>query len=326
MPAFPDIRMRRLRRTEQLRKLVQETDVTPGDLIYPLFVVEGKKVKQEVSSMPGVSRFSPDLLAAEAEQIAKLGIPGVILFGIPSKKDEIGSEAYNPRGAVQKAIAIIKQKVPELIVITDVCLCDYISHGHCGLIVDNCVNKDKTLDILSKTAVSHAHAGADMVAPSDMMDGRVGAIRKALDNNGFEVTPIFAYSAKYASGFYDSFREAADCAPQFGNRRPYQMDPPNLREAVREVELDIAEGADIIMVKPALPYLDVIRRVKDTFNLPLGAYNVSGEYAMIKAAVEKGWLDEKRVVTEVLTSIKRAGADIIITYHAKDFARWQNKV
>ena len=326
MPAFPDIRMRRLRRTEQLRKLVQETDVTPGDLIYPLFVVEGKKVKQEVSSMPGVSRFSPDLLAAEAEQIAKLGIPGVILFGIPSKKDEIGSEAYNPRGAVQKAIAIIKQKVPELIVITDVCLCEYTSHGHCGLIVDNCVNKDKTLDILSKTAVSHAHAGADMVAPSDMMDGRVGAIRKALDNNGFEVTPIFAYSAKYASGFYDSFREAADCAPQFGNRRPYQMDPPNLREAVREVELDIAEGADIIMVKPALPYLDVIRRVKDTFNLPLGAYNVSGEYAMIKAAVEKGWLDEKRVVTEVLTSIKRAGADIIITYHAKDFARWQNKV
>jgi porphobilinogen synthase len=326
MAAFPDIRMRRLRRTEQLRKLVQETDVSAADLIYPLFVVEGKKVKQEVSSMPGVSRFSPDLLAAEAEQIAKLGIPGVILFGIPSKKDEIGSEAYNPRGAVQKAIAIIKQKVPELIVITDVCLCEYTSHGHCGLIVDNCVDNDKTLDILSKTAVSHAHAGADMVAPSDMMDGRVGAIRKALDNNGFEVTPIFAYSAKYASGFYDSFREAADCAPQFGNRRPYQMDPPNLREAVREVELDIAEGADIIMVKPALPYLDVIRRVKDTFNLPLGAYNVSGEYAMIKAAVEKGWLDEKRVVTEVLTSIKRAGADIIITYHAKDFARWQNKV
>jgi porphobilinogen synthase len=323
MADFPGTRLRRLRRSEQIRKLVQETRVSPGDLIYPLFVVEGKKVKQEISSMPGISRFSPDFLPKEAEEIAKLGIPGVILFGIPSQKDETGSGAYNPRGAVQQAIQILKQKVPELIVITDVCLCEYTSHGHCGLIVDNYVDNDKTLDILARAAVSHAHAGADMVAPSDMMDGRVGALRKALDTSGFPLTPIFAYSAKYASGFYDSFREAADCVPQFGNRRAYQMDPPNLREALREVEQDVAEGADILMVKPALPYLDVIRKVKDSFNLPLGAYNVSGEYAMIKAAVEKGWLDEKRTVTEVLTSIKRAGADIIITYHAKDFAGWQ---
>jgi len=293
-----------------------------GDLIYPLFIVDGSNIKQEVASMPGIFRYSPDLLPREVEEIAKLGISGIILFGIPTKKDELGSEAYNPNGIVQQAIKVIKKAVPGLIVVTDVCLCEYTSHGHCGFVVDGYVDNDKTLELLAKTAVSHAQAGADMVAPSDMMDGRVGAIRRALDKNGFQLTPIFAYSAKYASGFYDSFREAANCAPQFGNRRAYQMNPPNWREALREVEQDIAEGADIIMVKPALPYLDVLRKVRDNFDYPLGAYNVSGEFAMIKAAAERGWLDEQRVVLEVLTAIKRAGADVIITYHAKDAARW----
>ncbi len=323
MVAFPEMRLRRLRRTEQMRKLVQETNVGAGDLIYPLFLVEGKNNQQEISSMPDVFRFSPDLLPKQAEEIARLGIPAVILFGIPSHKDEVGSEAYNPNGVVQQAVKILKQKVPELLIVTDLCLCEYTNHGHCGFIVGDYVDNDKTLDLLAKTAIAQAEAGADIVAPSDMMDGRVGVLRKELDKNGFPNTPILAYSAKYASGFYDSFREAADCAPQFGNRKAYQMDPPNLREALREVESDIAEGADMIMVKPALPYLDVIRKVRESFNYPLGAYNVSGEYAMINAAVKMGWLDEKRVVTEVLTSIKRAGADFIITYHAKDYARWQ---
>jgi porphobilinogen synthase len=322
MSNFPEMRMRRLRRTPNLRNLFQETTLDAGDFIYPLFITEGHNIKQDIASMPGISRFSTNLLAKEAEEVVKLGIPAVILFGIPSHKDEVGSEAYNPNGAVQQAIKILKKEVPELIVINDVCLCEYTSHGHCGFITDGCVDNDKTLELLAKTAVSYAEAGSDMVAPSDMMDGRVGAIRKALDNNGFPLTPIFAYSAKYASGFYDSFREAADCAPQFGNRQAYQMNPPNWREALREVELDIAEGADIIMVKPALPYLDVIRKVRDTFNHPLGAYNVSGEFAMLKAAAQLGWLDEKRVVLESLTAIKRAGADVIITYHAKDAARW----
>jgi porphobilinogen synthase len=323
MSNFPELRLRRLRRTEGLRKLVQETNVSVGDLVYPLFIVEGHHEKQEIASMPGISRFSLDMLQKEVEELAQLGIPAVILFGIPKHKDETGSEAYNPEGVVQKAIQLIKKNFPEMIVVNDVCLCEYTCHGHCGVVVNGYVDNDKTLEILAKTAVSYAQAGADIVAPSDMMDGRVGAIRKALDNNGFPLTSIFAYSAKYASGFYDSFREAADCAPQFGNRRAYQMDPPNWREALREVELDIAEGADIVMVKPALPYLDILRKVRDTFNYPLGAYNVSGEFAMIKAAAQAGWLDERRVVTEVMTSIKRAGADIIITYHAKDFARWQ---
>jgi len=322
MSNFPELRLRRLRRTEGLRKLFQETNVERGDLIYPLFIVDGSNIKQEVASMPGIFRYSPDLLPREVEEIAKLGISGIILFGIPTKKDELGSEAYNPNGIVQQAIKVIKKAVPGLIVVTDVCLCEYTSHGHCGFVVDGYVDNDKTLELLAKTAVSHAQAGADMVAPSDMMDGRVGAIRRALDKNGFQLTPIFAYSAKYASGFYDSFREAANCAPQFGNRRAYQMNPPNWREALREVEQDIAEGADIIMVKPALPYLDVLRKVRDNFDYPLGAYNVSGEFAMIKAAAERGWLDEQRVVLEVLTAIKRAGADVIITYHAKDAARW----
>jgi porphobilinogen synthase len=322
MSNFPEMRLRRLRRTPNLRNLFQETTLDTGDFIYPLFVTEGHKVKQDIASMPGIYRFSTDLLAKEAEEIVKLGIPAVILFGIPSHKDEVGSEAYNPDGAVQQAIKILKKEVPELIVVNDVCLCEYTNHGHCGFVTDGCVDNDKTLELLAKTAVSYAEAGSDMVAPSDMMDGRVGAIRKALDKNSFPLVPIFAYSAKYASGFYDSFREAADCAPKFGNRRAYQMNPPNWREALREVELDIAEGADIIMVKPALPYLDVIRKVRDTFNHPLGAYNVSGEFAMLKAAAQLGWLDEKRVVLESMTAIKRAGADVIITYHAKDAARW----
>jgi porphobilinogen synthase len=302
--------------------LIRETRVDVGDLIYPLFVVEGNKIKQEISSMPGQYRLSHDLLPKETEEIARLGIPAIILFGIPKKKDEVGSSAYHPRGVIQQAIRAIKKATPEMLVVTDVCLCEYTSHGHCGVVVDGYVDNDKTLELLAKTALSHAHAGADMVAPSDMMDGRVKAIRQALDGNGFQNTPIMAYAAKYASAFYGPFREAAESAPQFGDRRSYQMDSPNWREALREVEQDIAEGADIVMVKPALPYLDVIRRVRDTFNHPLAAYSVSGEYAMVKAAAQQGWLDEKRIVLEMLTSIKRAGADIIITYYAREAARW----
>ena len=322
MSNFPNTRLRRLRRSEALRALIRETRVDVGDLIYPLFVIEGNKLKQDISSMPGQYRLSSDLLAKEAERIAKLGIPAIILFGIPQKKDEVGSSAYHPKGVIQQAIRAIKKATPELLVITDVCLCEYTSHGHCGLVVDGDVDNDKTLELIARTALSHAEAGADIVGPSDMMDGRVKAIRQALDGNGFQNTPIMAYAAKYASAFYGPFREAAESAPQFGDRRSYQMDPPNWREALREVEQDIAEGADIVMVKPALPYLDVIRRVRDTFNHPLAAYSVSGEYAMVKAAAQQGWLDEKRIVLEMLTSIKRAGADIIITYYAREAARW----
>jgi len=322
MSEFPNLRLRRLRRSEALRALVRETKVEVRDLIYPLFVVEGKQLKQKINSMPGLYRFSNDLLAKEVEEIAKLGIPAIILFGIPQKKDEIGSSAYHPKGVIQQAIRAIKKTTPELLVLTDVCLCEYTSHGHCGVVVDGYVDNDKTLELLAKTALSHAEAGADMVAPSDMMDGRVKTIRQALDGNGFQDIPILAYAAKYASAFYGPFREAAESAPQFGDRRSYQMDPPNWREALREVEQDIAEGADIVMVKPALPYLDVIRKVRDTFNYPLAAYSVSGEYAMVKAAAQQGWLDEKRIVMEMLTAIKRAGADIIITYYAKEAARW----
>jgi len=322
MSEFPNLRLRRLRRSEALRALVRETKVEVRDLIYPLFVVEGKQLKQKINSMPGLYRFSNDLLAKEVEEIAKLGIPAIILFGIPQKKDEIGSSAYHPKGVIQQAIRAIKKTTPELLVLTDVCLCEYTSHGHCGVVVDGYVDNDKTLELLAKTALSHAEAGADMVGPSDMMDGRVKTIRQALDGNGFQDIPILAYAAKYASAFYGPFREAAESAPQFGDRRSYQMDPPNWREALREVEQDIAEGADIVMVKPALPYLDVIRKVRDTFNYPLAAYSVSGEYAMVKAAAQQGWLDEKRIVMEMLTAIKRAGADIIITYYAKEAARW----
>jgi porphobilinogen synthase len=320
--SFPNLRLRRLRRSAALRALIRETRVDVGDLIYPLFVVEGNKIKQEISSMPGQYRLSGDLLPKEVEDIAKLGIPAIILFGVPKKKDEVGSSAYHPKGVIQQAIRAIKKATPELLVITDVCLCEYTSHGHCGVVVDGDVDNDKTLELLAKTALSHAEAGADMVAPSDMMDGRVKAMRQALDGSGFQNIPVMAYAAKYASAFYGPFREAAESAPQFGDRRSYQMDPPNWREALREVEQDIAEGADIVMVKPALPYLDVIRKVRDTFNHPLAAYSVSGEYAMVKAAAQQGWLDEKRIVLEMLTAIKRAGADIIITYYAKEAARW----
>ena len=322
MNSFPQLRLRRLRRNEALRALVREAKVEVGDLVYPLFVVEGSKIKQKISSMPGLYRLSNDLLPKEVEEIARLGIPAIILFGIPQKKDEVGSSAYHPKGVIQQAIRAIKKTTPELLVITDVCLCEYTSHGHCGVVVDGYVDNDKTLGLLAKTALSHAEAGADIVAPSDMMDGRVKAIRQALDGNGFQDIPILAYAAKYASYFYGPFREAAESAPQFGDRRSYQMDPHNWREALREVEQDIVEGADIVMVKPALPYLDVIRKVRDTFNHPLAAYSVSGEYAMVKAAAKQGWLDEKGLVLEMLTAIKRAGADIIITYYAKEAASW----
>jgi porphobilinogen synthase len=311
-----------LRRTETIRKLIQETRVEVRDLVYPLFVEEGRGIKQEIPSMPGIFRFSPDQLSAEVEEIAKLKIPGVILFGIPKHKDEVASMAYHPEGVVQQAIQTVKKAVPELLVVTDVCLCEYTSHGHCGVVLNGDVDNDQTLPLLAKTAISHVEAGADIVAPSDMMDGRVKIIRETLDKASYHDIPILAYSAKYASAFYGPFREAAESAPQFGDRRSYQMDPPNVREALREVEEDINEGADMVMVKPALPYLDVISRVRATFNHPLAAYNVSGEYSMVKAAAQQGWLDEKRTVIEILTAIKRAGADIIITYHAKDFARW----
>ncbi len=326
MSNFPELRLRRLRRTGVLRALVQETHVNAGDLLYPLFIVEGSNIKQKIASMPGIFRYSVDLLPKEVEEITNLGIAGVILFGIPENKDEVGSSAFDADGVIQQAIRVIKRAQPELLVVTDVCLCEYTDHGHCGVIIDGYVDNDKTLDVLAKVAVSHAQAGADMVAPSDMMDGRIKAIRKSLDSAGFDLVPIMAYSAKYASAFFESFREAAQSTPQFGDRRAYQMDPPNWREALREVEQDINEGADIIMVKPAMPYLDVIRKVRDTFLLPLAAYNVSGEFAMVKAAAQCGWLDERRAVLEVLTAIKRAGADIIISYHAKDASRWLSQL
>lgn len=326
MAFFPQIRMRRMRKTEALRALVRENSVDTGDLVYPLFVIEGTEVKQEIPSMPGIFRFSPDCLPAEIEDIARLKIPAVLLFGIPSHKDELGSAAYEPEGVVQQAIRIIKQSVPQLIVITDACLCEYTDHGHCGVLVKDHVDNDRTLPLLARTALSHAEAGADIIAPSDMMDGRIQAIRNKLDENGFKEIPILSYAAKYASAFYGPFREAVESTPQSGNRRGYQMDPANAREALREVEQDIEEGADIVIVKPALSYLDVIKRVRDTFNLPLAAYNVSGEYTMVKAAALQNWLDEQTIVNEILTSIKRSGADIIITYHAKDFARWSQSL
>ena len=322
MAIFPQLRLRRLRRTEALRTLIQENRVEIGDLVCPLFVVEGSGIKQEITSMPDVFHFSIDQLPQEVEELAGLGIPAVLLFGIPEHKDEVGSAAYHPEGIIQQAIRKIKQAVPEMLVMTDVCLCEYTSHGHCGVVVDGYVDNDETLPLLAKTALSHTEAGADIVAPSDMMDGRVRAIRETLDTNGFKHIPILAYAAKYASAFYGPFREAAESTPQFGDRRSYQMDPSNAREALREIEQDIAEGADIIMVKPALAYLDVIQKVHDTFNYPLAAYSVSGEYAMVKAAALQGWLDERQVALEVLTAIKRAGADIIITYHAKQAAIW----
>ena len=322
MSHFPISRPRRLRADENLRRLTRETAISTDDLIYPMFVVHGHDVAIEISSMPGCYQYSVDRLVSAAKELVTLGIPGTILFGIPDFKDTLGSEAYADDGIIQQAIRALKDAVPELLVITDVCLCEYTDHGHCGVIQHGDVLNDRTLELLAKESLSHARAGANVIAPSDMMDGRVGTIRAALDENGYESIPILAYSAKYASAFYGPFREAAESAPQFGDRRSYQMDPPNAEEALREVALDIEEGADIVMVKPALSYLDVICRVKDRFKMPVAAYNVSGEYAMIKAAAQQGWIDEKRVALEVLTSIKRAGADMILTYFAKSVAEW----
>jgi porphobilinogen synthase len=319
--SFPDERPRRLRRTERLRAMVRETTLTPASLIYPLFVTPGSGVRREIPSLPGCYHLSVDQVVREAEVVEKLGIGGVILFGLPAAKDPVGSEGYADDGVVQQAIGAIRGVCKELLVVTDVCLCEYTSHGHCGVVEQGEVQNDPSLELLSKMAVSHAKAGAHVVAPSDMMDGRVGAIRDALDAAGFAGLPILSYAAKYASAFYGPFREAADSAPQFGDRRGYQMDPGNVREALREVRLDVEEGADIVMVKPALPYLDVIRAVKESVDRPVAAYNVSGEYAMVKAAAAKGWVDEERMMREILTSIRRAGADVILTYHAKDFAR-----
>jgi len=319
---FPIERPRRLRGSEAIRGLVRETRLSASGLIYPMFVCPGTGVRNEVSSMPGVFQQSANQLVEECREVESLGIPAVILFGLPEKKDERGTEAYSATGVVQRAIEAIRKAKLKLLVITDVCLCEYTSHGHCGVVENGEVVNDATLELLAAEALSHARAGADIVAPSDMMDGRVAAIRQTLDLHGFSSLPILSYAAKYCSGFYGPFREAAQSAPQFGDRRSYQMDPANAREALREVELDIAEGADMVMVKPALPYLDIVRQVRDRFHVPVGAYNVSGEYAMVKAAARNGWIDEQRVVLEILTGITRAGASFILTYHAKDAARW----
>ncbi len=321
---YPEYRPRRLRMNENFRRLIAETRPGVDDLVMPLFVRHGKGVKSEISSMPGNYHFSVDTLVEEVGSIADLRIPAIILFGIPEKKDSLGSEAYSDEGIVQRAVRAIKKAGHNVLVIADVCLCEYTDHGHCGVVVDGRIDNDRTLELLAKTSLSLARAGADMVAPSDMMDGRVQAIRDMLDEKGFPDTPIMSYAAKYASAFYGPFREAAQCAPKFGDRRSYQMDPANAQEALREVQMDLAEGADIVMVKPALPYLDVIRRVKETFQCPVAAYSVSGEFAMVKAAAARGWLDERDVVMEMLTAIKRSGADIIITYWAKDAARWMS--
>jgi porphobilinogen synthase len=325
MVTFPIVRMRRLRRTEALRRMVRETTLSVHDFIYPMFVVPGEKQRQEVASMPGVFRVSVDELVRDAEEVAKLGIPAVLLFGIPERKDEWGSEAYDENGIIQRAVRALKRAVPDLVVITDVCLCEYTSHGHCGVVRETPggfeVDNDATLELLAKTAVSQAAAGADIVAPSDMMDGRIKVIREALDENGFAHVPILSYAAKMASAFYGPFREAAESAPKFGDRRSYQMDFANKREALREIALDLEEGADMVMVKPALAYLDIIAAARERFEVPIAAYNVSGEYAMVKAAAQMGWLDEDRIVWEILTAIKRAGADLIITYFAKEVAQ-----
>jgi porphobilinogen synthase len=316
-------RHRRLRQSEGLRRLVAETRLSPSDFVYPLFVTHGTNLREEIPSMPGQYRVSIDQAAREADDLRALGIPAVLLFGLPASKDEQGSEAYADDGIVQDALRAFKHADPELVVITDVCLSEYTSHGHCGIVTSaGAIDNDRSIELIAKTALTHVRAGADIVAPSDMMDGRVAEIRDTLDDAGYAQTPIMSYSAKYASAFYGPFRQAADSAPQFGDRRGYQMDPPNGREALLEIEDDIDEGADIVMVKPALAYLDVLSRASDTFDVPIAAYNVSGEYAMVKAAAANGWVDEQRITLEILTSIKRAGADIIITYHAKEAARW----
>lgn len=318
---FPTYRMRRLRRNETLRRMVRETRLSVDQLIMPLFVVPGEAVARPIDSMPGVSQLSVDRVVQECVAIEKLGIPAVLLFGVPEHKDATGSSAYQTDGIIPRAVRAIKAEVPTLAVITDVCLCEYTDHGHCGVVVDGDVDNDATIDLLAKEALAHATAGADMVAPSDMMDGRVNCIRDALDEEGFEQVPIMSYAAKFASGLYGPFRDAAESTPQFGDRRSYQMDPPNGNEALREVEMDIGEGADIVMVKPALPYLDLIWRVKQEFGYPVAAYQVSGEYSMIKAAARQGWLEEERVMMETLVAIRRAGADLLITYFAKDAAK-----
>jgi porphobilinogen synthase len=322
---FPEYRARRLRKNENFRRLIRETSLSVDDLVYPLFAIPGKSVKKPITSMPGQFQLSVDYIAKEAQKARELGIPAVLLFGIPPKKDEMATGAFAKDGIVQQAIKRIKNEVPDILVITDVCLCEYTSHGHCGMLEKDYVQNDETLEVLAETALSQARAGADMVAPSAMMDGQVAAIREALDENTFEDIPIMAYAAKYSSSFYGPFREAAESAPQFGDRKSYQMDPANADEAIREISLDVGEGADIIMVKPALAYLDIICRAKQEFDLPLAAYNVSGEYSMIKAAAQLGWLDEEKAIIESLTAIKRAGADIIITYFALQMAKLLNK-
>lgn len=318
----PERRLRRLRASEGLRSMVRETHIRLEKLIYPLFIVEGSGIQKPISSMPNINQQSIDVMLKEVEQVAESGLQSVILFGIPKEKDEQASGAWRSDGIVQKATREIKKRFPELIVVADTCLCEYMSHGHCGIVEGNRIVNDPSLEILARSAVSQAEAGADIIAPSDMMDGRIAAIRQALNHAGFQDIPIMAYSAKFASAFYGPFREAAESAPQFGDRKSYQMDPPNIREALHEIELDIAEGADIVMVKPALPYLDVISQARAITKLPIAAYNVSGEYSMVKAAAANGWIDERRVVFETLTGIFRAGADIVITYHARDLAKW----
>jgi porphobilinogen synthase len=322
---YPDYRPRRLRKNENFRRMIRETKLSIDDLVYPLFVVPGKDRKKPINAMPGNFQMSVDHLLKEVQKTKELGIPAILLFGIPDKKDEVASGAFTKDGIIQQAVRRIKDKVPDILVITDVCLCEYTSHGHCGMIEKGDVDNDTTLEVLMETAVSHAKAGADMVAPSAMMDGQIGAIREGLDEAGYENTPVMAYSAKYASCFYGPFREAAESTPQFGDRKSYQMDPANGDEAIREISLDVGEGADIIMVKPALPYLDIIRRAREEFDLPIAAYNVSGEFAMIKAAAQLGWIDGERAMMETLTSIKRAGADIILTYFAQDAAKLLNR-
>ena len=323
MSSYPSVRHRRLRQLPTLRAMTQETQLSLKDFVYPLFVTHGREIRAEIEPMPGMYQLSLDHLITEIESISELGIPAVLIFGLPETKDSVGTEAYDPNGIIQEAIRVIKKTAPEILVIGDVCLCEYTDHGHCGVLLESGdVDNDRTLKLLAKTAVSQAEAGADLVAPSAMMDGQVAAIRGALDEAGFGTTPIMSYSAKYASSFYGPFRTAADSAPQSGDRRGYQMDPPNVRQALAEIEQDINEGADIVMVKPALAYLDVISRARQEYRCPIAAYNVSGEYSMVKAAARNNWLDEQRVTIEILTAIKRAGADIIISYHAKELAVW----
>ena len=319
--SFPQVRLRRLRQLEPLRVLSRETRISTSDFIYPIFVTHGRDIRKEIEPMPGCNQLSLDHLPAEVTEVARLGIPGILLFGIPPSKDPLAKEAYDEQGIIQEAIRIIKNEVPSLLVITDVCLCEYTDHGHCGVIEDGRVDNDKTLELLARTALSHVLAGADVVAPSAMMDGQVKAIRTCLDERGFKDVPIIGYAAKFASAFYGPFRVAAESVPQFGDRRGYQMEPANWRMAMREIEADIQEGADIVMVKPALAYLDIIARARERFDHPIAAYNVSGEFSMVKAAASKGWLEEERATLEILTAIKRAGADIIVSYHAKEVAK-----